>query len=205
MENPYEPPHIADTLLTHADDVLEAHPHSFIVRSFWGLTATQFLGAFNDNLLKNALGIYVIFVLVAGSGPDAGVVVAGQHVSAANLILLAQGLFIAPFFLFSGVSGTLADRIDKAAIARWVKVVEIGIMATDDIEAILRTVTPAVWTIGKEFGTVGCRVDEPVGGRGAGGAGGADAAGAVCGARGSPIFVTTSACGDGSPDVQLHI
>ncbi|HYI54751.1 MAG TPA: CCA tRNA nucleotidyltransferase, partial [Microlunatus sp.] len=30
----------------------------------------------------------------------------------------------------------------------------------DDIEAILRTVTPAVWTIGKEFGTVGCRVDE---------------------------------------------
>ena len=30
----------------------------------------------------------------------------------------------------------------------------------DDIEAILRTVTPAVWTIGKEFGTVGCRVSE---------------------------------------------
>ncbi len=32
----------------------------------------------------------------------------------------------------------------------------------DDIEAILRTVTAAVWTIGKEFGTVGCRVDERV-------------------------------------------
>ena len=30
-----------------------------------------------------------------------------------------------------------------------------------DIEQILRTVTPTVWTIGKEFGTVGCRVDEP--------------------------------------------
>jgi poly(A) polymerase len=30
-----------------------------------------------------------------------------------------------------------------------------------DIEQILRTVTSAVWTIGKEFGTVGCRVDEP--------------------------------------------
>jgi acyl-[acyl-carrier-protein]-phospholipid O-acyltransferase/long-chain-fatty-acid--[acyl-carrier-protein] ligase len=99
-------------------------------RRFGPLFVTQFLGAFNDNLLKNALGIYVIFVLVAGSGPDAGVLVAGRHVSAANLILLAQGLFIAPFFLFSGVSGTLADRIDKAAIARWVKVVEIGIMAT---------------------------------------------------------------------------
>jgi poly(A) polymerase len=33
----------------------------------------------------------------------------------------------------------------------------------DDIETILRSVTPAVWTIGKEFGTVGCRVDEPAG------------------------------------------
>jgi poly(A) polymerase len=32
----------------------------------------------------------------------------------------------------------------------------------DDIEAILRKVSPAVWTIGKEFGTVGCRVDDPV-------------------------------------------
>jgi poly(A) polymerase len=35
----------------------------------------------------------------------------------------------------------------------------------DDIEAILRAVSPAVWTIGKEFGTVGCRVDEVVAGR----------------------------------------
>ncbi|HEY5845587.1 MAG TPA: CCA tRNA nucleotidyltransferase [Microlunatus sp.] len=34
----------------------------------------------------------------------------------------------------------------------------------DDVEALLRRVTPAVWTIGKEFGTVGCRVDEPAAG-----------------------------------------
>jgi poly(A) polymerase len=33
----------------------------------------------------------------------------------------------------------------------------------DDIEQILRTVTPSVWTIGKEFGTVGCRVEESAG------------------------------------------
>ena len=99
-------------------------------RRFGPLFVTQFLGAFNDNLLKNALGIYVIFVLVSGTGPAAGVDIGGQRVSAANLILLAQALFIAPFFLFSGVSGTLADRVDKAVIARWVKVVEIGIMAT---------------------------------------------------------------------------
>ena len=98
-------------------------------RRFAPLFVTQFLGAFNDNLLKNALGIYVIFVLVTGTGADAGVDVAGTRLAAATLVLLAQALFIAPFFLFSGVSGTLADRVDKAAIARWVKVVEIGIMA----------------------------------------------------------------------------
>ena len=43
----------------------------------------------------------------------------------------------------------------------------------DDIEAILRTVTPAVWTIGKEFGTIGCRVDEPAASEQTGETGGA--------------------------------
>jgi poly(A) polymerase len=33
----------------------------------------------------------------------------------------------------------------------------------DAIEKILRSVTPAVWTIGKEYGTVGCRVDDSSG------------------------------------------
>ena len=99
-------------------------------RRFAPLFVTQFLGAFNDNLLKNALGIYVIFVLVATVGGSDGVVdVAGVPMRGNTLVLLAQTLFIAPFFLFSGVSGTIADRVDKAAIARWVKVVEIGIMA----------------------------------------------------------------------------
>jgi acyl-[acyl-carrier-protein]-phospholipid O-acyltransferase/long-chain-fatty-acid--[acyl-carrier-protein] ligase len=43
--------------------------------------------------------------------------------------MVASALFIAPFFLFSGASGTLSDRFDKALIARWVKLAEIGIMA----------------------------------------------------------------------------
>jgi poly(A) polymerase len=30
----------------------------------------------------------------------------------------------------------------------------------DDIEALLRKFSPAVWTIGKEFGTIGCKVSE---------------------------------------------
>src|SRR6185295_6490167 len=87
-------------------------------RRFAPLFVTQFLGAFNDNLLKSALGIVVTYRIAEQ-----------LHVAASSLVMLAGGLFIAPFFLFSGASGTLADRTDKAAIARWVKVAEIAIMA----------------------------------------------------------------------------
>jgi acyl-[acyl-carrier-protein]-phospholipid O-acyltransferase/long-chain-fatty-acid--[acyl-carrier-protein] ligase len=86
-------------------------------RRFAPLFITQFLGAFNDNLLKSALGIAVTYRIAGQAGMDA-----------ATLVMIAGGLFIAPFFLFSGASGTLADRMDKAAIARWVKVAEIAIM-----------------------------------------------------------------------------
>ncbi|HET9362436.1 MAG TPA: MFS transporter, partial [Vicinamibacterales bacterium] len=86
-------------------------------RRFAPLFITQFLGAFNDNLLKSALGIAVTYRIAGQTGMDA-----------ATLVMIAGGLFIAPFFLFSGASGTLADRTDKAAIARWVKVAEIAIM-----------------------------------------------------------------------------
>ncbi|HKC57625.1 MAG TPA: MFS transporter, partial [Vicinamibacterales bacterium] len=87
-------------------------------RRFAPLFVTQFLGAFNDNLLKSALGIVVTYRIAEQ-----------LHVAASSLVMLAGGLFIAPFFLFSGASGTLADRTDKAAIARWVKIAEIAIMA----------------------------------------------------------------------------
>jgi acyl-[acyl-carrier-protein]-phospholipid O-acyltransferase/long-chain-fatty-acid--[acyl-carrier-protein] ligase len=87
-------------------------------RRFAPLFVTQFLGAFNDNLLKSALAIFVTYRLAAESG-----------IGAATLVMLAGGIFIAPFFLFSGASGTLADRVDKSAIARWVKLAEVAIMA----------------------------------------------------------------------------
>jgi acyl-[acyl-carrier-protein]-phospholipid O-acyltransferase / long-chain-fatty-acid--[acyl-carrier-protein] ligase len=86
-------------------------------RRFAPLFVTQFLGAFNDNLLKSAMGIVVTFRLAEQSG-----------LGSASLVMLAGAVFIAPFFLFSGASGTLADRVDKSLIARIVKVAEIGIM-----------------------------------------------------------------------------
>jgi acyl-[acyl-carrier-protein]-phospholipid O-acyltransferase/long-chain-fatty-acid--[acyl-carrier-protein] ligase len=88
-------------------------------RRFAPLFVTQFLGAFNDNLLKSGLAIFVTYRLATAGGMEAS-----------TLVMLAGAIFIAPFFLFSGASGTLADRVDKAKIARWVKIAEIFIMAT---------------------------------------------------------------------------
>ncbi len=86
-------------------------------RRFGPLFAAQFLGAFNDNLLKSALGVLVAYRLAERWGVDAGA-----------LIMLAGAVFILPFVLFSGVSGTLADRVDKSRFAQRVKLSEIAIM-----------------------------------------------------------------------------
>ena len=92
-------------------------------RRFLPLFVTQFLGAFNDNLFKNALVMLILFRL-AGS-EDAGVLGLGGE----TLVAIAGGLFILPFFLFSATAGQLADKYDKAKMIRAVKVAEVAIMA----------------------------------------------------------------------------
>lgn len=85
-------------------------------RRFLPLFVTQFLGAFNDNLFKNALVFFVTYRVL--SSPDAET----------SFSALATGIFILPFFLFSALAGQLADSHDKAAIMRIIKWAEIGIM-----------------------------------------------------------------------------
>jgi hypothetical protein len=80
---------------------------------FW----TQFLGAFNDNLFKNALVILFTF------GAAAELAISPQ-----TLVNLAGGVFIVPFFLFSATAGQIADKLEKTRIIRAVKLLEIGIM-----------------------------------------------------------------------------
>ena len=86
-------------------------------RRFRPFFLTQFLGAFNDNLFKNALVVLLTFQ-------------SAQWTTIAPEILanLAAGIFILPFFLFSATAGQLADKYDKAMLARMVKVLEMGIM-----------------------------------------------------------------------------
>ena len=87
-------------------------------RRFLPFFCTQFLGAFNDNVYKNALIIMLAFHAASLTTLSAG-----------TLVNLCAGLFILPFFLFSATAGQLADKYDKSTIIRYVKVFEIGIMA----------------------------------------------------------------------------
>ena len=79
---------------------------------FW----TQALGAFNDNVFKNALVILVSFG-IAGLSDD----------QRALYVNLAAGLFILPFFLFSAFAGQLAEKYEKARLIRAIKLLELGI------------------------------------------------------------------------------
>ena len=91
--------------------------HLFAQRRFLPFFITQFLGALNDNLFKNALLVIVVSGAVAGSDSNT------------NFITnLAAGLFILPYFLFSTTAGQLADRYDKALLIRRIKIVEIILM-----------------------------------------------------------------------------
>ena len=80
---------------------------------FW----TQFLGAGNDNVYKNALVIFVAFqaaTLTAFSSND--------------LVNIAAAVFIFPFMLFSATAGQLADKYEKSRLIRLIKTFEIAIM-----------------------------------------------------------------------------
>ncbi|MGB2246061.1 MAG: MFS transporter [Alcanivorax sediminis] len=85
-------------------------------RRFGPFFFTQFLGAFNDNVFRQAL------ILLIASG-----VVSTVSVNTLNNMALA--LFIVPFFLFSALAGQVADKYDKASLVRKIKFAEICIMA----------------------------------------------------------------------------
>jgi len=87
-------------------------------RRFLPLFWVQFLGAFNDNLYKNAMVMLIAFQLSL-SPEQTGL-----------YITLAAGLFILPFFLFSSIAGQLADHFPKSILIRKIKLLEILIMAT---------------------------------------------------------------------------
>ncbi|ODA34812.1 MFS transporter [Planctopirus hydrillae] len=79
-------------------------------RAFWGLNATQFLGAFNDNLFKQMV-MLICVAAAANGGP--------------SLVGAATTAFAVPFIFLSGFAGFLSDRFSKRSIAYWCKVAEV--------------------------------------------------------------------------------
>jgi acyl-[acyl-carrier-protein]-phospholipid O-acyltransferase/long-chain-fatty-acid--[acyl-carrier-protein] ligase len=84
-------------------------------RRFWPLFVTQALSAFNDNVFRFALSILLVVTL----GKEQG----------GFLNTVSAFLFILPFFLFSALAGQMADKFDKAWLARRIRFAEIFIVA----------------------------------------------------------------------------
>jgi hypothetical protein len=97
-------------------------------RRFLPLFVTQMLGAFNDNLFRTAMILLVIYRIYNNPAEEAA------------FSAIAGGLFILPFFLFSALSGQLADCHDKAAIIRIIKTVEVFIMIVGAAGLVLENV-----------------------------------------------------------------
>jgi 1-acyl-sn-glycerol-3-phosphate acyltransferase len=104
--------------------------HLLKTRRFLPFFGTQFLGAFNDNLFKNALIVLLTFHATSWTTMSPGV-----------LANLAAGIFILPFFLFSATAGQLADKYDKAFLARMVKLLEVCIMLLAGVGFALHSLT----------------------------------------------------------------
>jgi MFS family permease len=90
--------------------------HLLGTRRFLPLFVTQMLGAFNDNLFKNAMVLFVVYQVYNDEQAETW------------FSAITTGVFILPFFLLSALSGQLADAADKARIIRIVKACEIAIM-----------------------------------------------------------------------------
>ncbi|RWC46596.1 MAG: acyl-[ACP]--phospholipid O-acyltransferase [Mesorhizobium sp.] len=108
-------------------------------RRFAPLFWTQFLSAFNDNFLKNTLVFLILFTLAADQ--------------AASLVTLAGGVFMAPFLLLSALGGEIADRFDKALIARRLKFTEIAAAAVAVVGIALSSI-PVLMTALLMFGII---------------------------------------------------
>lgn len=91
--------------------------HLLKTKRFLPLFITQFLGAFNDNVFKNAFLVWFTYDMAQK-----------LNINAQIMLTIASGLFILPFFLFSALAGFIADKFEKSFLIRIIKIAEILIM-----------------------------------------------------------------------------
>lgn len=95
-------------------------------KGFQALVIAQSLGAFNDNLFKTLLQLYVLQIMVLAQ-PE-------------TIIAQAAFVFTTPFIVFGPWAGYLADHLDKVSLIRLTKLAEIGIMGLGAAAFILNSV-----------------------------------------------------------------
>ena len=93
--------------------IMTTSTHLMRQKRFLPLMVTQFFNAFNDNLFKTALVLFVVYSVYNDEQQES------------VFSALATGIFILPFVVLSALAGQLADTNDKAMIIRRVKLFEI--------------------------------------------------------------------------------
>jgi len=101
----------------------------FSQRRFLPYFVTQALGAFNDNLYKNTLLLFIALFAI------------GDQQQSSLLTNIAAGLFILPFFLFSAIGGQIADKYEKSSLIRIIKLAEIAIMCIGGLALVWEQTT----------------------------------------------------------------
>ncbi|MFU9045452.1 MFS transporter [Acinetobacter tibetensis] len=96
---------------------MEKKEHLLSTRRFLPMFMTQFLGALNDNVYKQALLLVITYGWINQ-----------QSASVSTLNNLAALLFILPYFIFSATAGQIADKYERARLVRGIKILEIIIM-----------------------------------------------------------------------------
>ncbi|MHA3892852.1 MFS transporter [Acinetobacter sp. GXMZU3951] len=96
---------------------MEKKEHLLSSRRFLPMFVTQFFGALNDNVYKQALLLVITYGWINQ-----------QNADVSTLNNLAALLFILPYFIFSATAGQIADKYERARLVQGIKVLEIIIM-----------------------------------------------------------------------------
>lgn len=96
---------------------MEKNEHILSSRRFLPMFLTQFFGALNDNVFKQALLLVITYGWIQQSSADVS-----------TLNNFAALLFILPYFIFSATAGQLADKYERSRLVRFIKILEIVVM-----------------------------------------------------------------------------
>lgn len=105
-------------------------------KRFLPLFLTQFLGAFHDNLFKNALVVLILYNVTVDA-----------PIAPEILVTLATAIFILPFILFSATGGQLADKYPKHLVIRKIKMAEILVAVLGLISLVSGSIALSFFTL----------------------------------------------------------